>query len=522
MGTKTVNTEALRALMGRVVDDLPDAMLLVEGVASDGVSRRIVFVNRAFTIMTGFTAEEAIGQTPDITVGPETDRDALRQIQRARDANEHARVEILKYRKDRTTFWAEMDLMPVFDEAGALTHYCAHLRDTTQRRAAQLRRAETERLAAIGTLAAGVAHEMNNPLAYALMNLEFIDEELPALVSEAEDPTSSRWRELANTLAEVRHGVSRVAQIVRDIRSFSRLDTPAAPCRVPVLVERAVQMARAGMPECARITTHYDVTAEVVADAGRLSQVFLSLVLNALEATPTTDGTNRCVDVRAFNEGDRVVIEVRDEGVGIRPEILPRIFDPFFTTKEPGKGTGLGLAISYGIVRSAGGTLTVESKPGFGTVARVSLPAASKTATASASSADPLRATSLRLRILIVDDEPMIGRALKRSLSDRDDVVVCQSGADALDLLAASREYHLILSDLSMPGMSGAKLYEHINDRWPELARRVVIMTGGASTESTQRFLAETKVSRLDKPVDLTVLRRILDNVRATYPQLPG
>jgi PAS domain S-box-containing protein len=513
----------LHTLMRRVVDDLPDAILLVEGIPSDGVSRRIIFVNRAFTVMTGFTAEEAIGRTPDITVGPDTDREALSKIQRARDANEHARVEILKYRKDGSTFWAEMDLTPVFDDGRTLTHYCAHLRDMTQRRSAQLRRAETERLAAIGTLAAGVAHEMNNPLAYALMNLSFVEEELPLLIAEAHDPLARRWAELTNTLTEVTHGVSRVAQIVRDIRSFSRLDTPAVICRVPVLVERAVQMARAGMPDCARIATHYDETAEVCADAGRLSQVFLSLVLNALEATPTHDGTSRCVEIRAFNEGDTVVIEVKDEGVGIAPEILPRVFDPFFTTKEPGKGTGLGLSISYGIVRSAGGTMTIESKRGCGTKARVVLPAASSSAVrAKAPVPDRLENAALRLRVLVVDDEPMIGRALKRSLSERDDIVVCQSGADALDLLAASREYHLILCDLSMPGMSGAKLCEQIGERWPEMIRRVVIMTGGAVTDSTRNFLEQSKVPRLDKPLDLTALRRILDDVRATYPQLPA
>ena len=514
---------SLRALVGRAVDELPDAFVLVEGVASDGVGRKIIFVNRAFTLMTGFTPEDAIGRTPDITIGPETNRDALEKIKHARDAREHARVEILKYRKDGTQFWAEMDLIPVYDEHREFSHYCAFLRDVTARHAAQVRRMETERLAAIGTLAAGVAHEMNNPLAYALMNVGFIEDELPELIAESKDPSAGRWAELVRTVDEIRHGVSRVAQIVRDIRSFSRLDTPAAPCRVPVLVERAVQMARAGMPNCARIATQYDATSEVIADAGRLSQVFLSLVLNALEATPANDGIARTVDVRAFDDGDSVVIEVRDEGVGIAPEVLPRIFDPFFTTKEPGKGTGLGLSISYGIVRSAGGTMTVESKRGLGTVARVTLPAASSVAAAQKGTpSDPIDVVSLRLRILVIDDEPMIGRALKRSLSDRDDVVVCQSGADALDLLEASREYHLILCDLSMPGISGATLYGRISQRWPELVRRVVIMTGGASTDSTRLFLEQTAVTKLDKPIDMTALRRILDQVRATYPQLPA
>jgi PAS domain S-box-containing protein len=509
-----------RALLARVVDGVPDAILLVEGIASDGVSRKIVFVNRAFTLMTGFTAEEAIGRTPDITIGPDTDRDTLAKIQRARDAKEHARVEILKYRKDGSTFWAEMDLLPVFDENRVLTHYSAHLRDLTDRRATQLRRAETERLASIGTLAAGVAHEMNNPLAYALMNVGFIEDELPALIAESADP--ARWTELTNTLAEVRHGVSRVAQIVRDIRAFSRLDTSAEPCRIPVLVERAVQIARAGKPECARIATHYDATSVVYADAGRLSQVFLCLVLNALDATPTSDGVSRSVDVRAFNEGDSVVIEVRDEGIGIAPEILPRIFDPFFTTKEPGKGTGLGLSVSYGVVRSAGGTMTVESKLGVGTVARVVLPAAAKSGLPPPPSSDRMGKAVLRLRILVIDGDAMVGRALERSLSERDDIVVCRNGEDALELLEASREYHLILCDLSMPSLAGAGFYVQVGQRWPEMGRRVVLMIGGGSTEATRRFLEESKVRSLEKPLDMTALGRMLEDVRATYLQLPA
>lgn len=513
----------MSALVGRAVDHLADAFMLVEGVASDGIGRKIIFVNRAFTRMTGFAAHEAIGKTPDITIGPSTDREALTTIQRARDAREPARVELLKYRKDGTTFWAELDLIPVHDEDGQFTNYCSYMRDVTERRAAQMRRMETERFAAIGTLAGGVAHEMNNPLAYALMNIGFIEEELPALIATAAEPGLERWGELGHTLTEVKHGITRVAQIVRDIRAFTRLDSPAARCRIPVLVERAVQMARAGVSDCARIATHYDETAEVHADPGRLSQVFLSLVLNAIEATPMSDGTERSVDIRAYNEGESVVIEVRDEGVGIPANVLPRVFDPFFTTKEPGKGTGLGLSISYGIIRNAGGTMTVESKVGFGTTVRVTLPAVrlDRDAAKDGPLNDAAGPKRLRLRILVIDDEPMIGRALKRSLGDRDDIVICHNGTDALDLLEASRDYHLILCDLSMPGMTGAKLYEHVAATWPELARRVVIMTGGAVTESTQRFLDESKVPKLGKPLDLRALRELLEEVRATYPQLP-
>jgi PAS domain S-box-containing protein len=514
----------MRALAG-AIEAMPDAFVLIEPIPTDGEQRRVLFVNRAFTRMTGYSAEEVIGQSPYMTTGPDSDPSALEIIRNARQAMQSCRVEILKYRKDRTTFWAELDLLPVYDEHQTLLNWVLFYREVTERRAQQLRRIETERLAAIGTLAAGVAHEMNNPLAYALMNIGFIEEELPALISATNHPATERWTELAGTLAEIRHGVTRVAQIVRDIRTFSRVDgSPGGRCRVPVLVERAVQMARAGMPECARIATHYDETPEVEADPGRLAQVFLHVVLNALDAIPPEKKADAGVEIHAFNRDGQVVVEIRDDGVGIAPEIMPRIFDPFFTTKEVGKGSGLGLPISHGIVRAVGGTMEVESRVGVGTTVRVTLPGAG---TIVAETSSPIRRDtrappSLRLRILVIDDEPMIGRALKRALGQFDDIVVCQSGEDALDLLEASREYHLILCDLSMPGMTGASLFEQVRLRWPPLAERVVIMTGGASSDTTREFLEQSSVPRLDKPLDLGAIREILDRIRASYPQLPG
>ena len=508
------------SLLGRAVANLSDGFMLVEGIPSGPDGRKIIFVNHAFTRITGFSAEEAVGRTPDLTVGPETSRETMRALNRAREVLDSIRVEILKYRKDGTTFWAEMDLTPVFDDARNFTHYCCVMRDVTERRAAAMRRMETERLASIGTLAAGVAHEMNNPLAYALMNLAFIEEELPALVASAADPAAERWKELATTMAEVRHGVARVAEIVRDVRAFSRLDTmPAGRCRIPVLVERAVQMARSGMPACPRIATHYDETAEVNGDPGRLSQVFLNLLLNALDSIPPEQARSRGVDIHAFNDGTDVVVEIHDEGVGIAPDVLPRIFDPFFTTKETGRGTGLGLSISYGIVRGIGGMMTVQSKLGTGTIVRVALPSS---AAASPCSAEPhvddanLVPPAVRLRIMVIDDEPLIGRALKRAFSRQDDVAVCQSAFDALDLLEQARDYHLILCDLSMPGMTGAMFYEQIAQRWPDLKSRFVIMTGGASTHAAREFLDGGVVPKLDKPLDLEAVRSILDRVRAS------
>jgi PAS domain S-box-containing protein len=500
-------------LLARAVGDLQDAVLITEGERGPDGVRKIIFVNRAFTEMTGFSYDEAVGKLPDITIGPETDREVLRNIQRARDALVPVRVELLKYRKDGSTFWAELDVVPVFDDSRRCVHFLGVMRDVTAGRAAHRRLMDADRLTTIGTLAAGVAHEMNNPLAYMMMNIGFLQEELPKLIASTSDP--GRWAELTTAVHEIENGASRVAQIVRDIKTFSRMEPQAAGrCELRPLIERAVQMARSGIPACAQVAMRCDDVPSVDGDPSRLSQVFLNLVLNALQAIPPKEADRRGVAVRAYPSADRVIVEVHDEGVGMPAEILPRIFDPFFTTKEAGKGIGLGLSIAHAIVRSLRGELTVESVVGVGTTVRVNLPRAANDAAASTGNLEAGTATARRLRILVVDDEPMIARSLERALKARDDVVVCGGAKAALDELDASSDFDAILCDLSMPGMSGAELFTAIAQRWPGVERRFIIMTGGASSAAAQRFLEQWTAPRVDKPIDLVFLRDLLDRLR--------
>jgi PAS domain S-box-containing protein len=503
-------------VLARAVGNLQDAVLITEGERGPDGVRRIIFVNRAFSEMTGFTYEEAVGQLPDITIGPESDRDVLRLIQSARDALVPVRVELLKYRKDRTMFWAELDVVPVLDESRRCTLFLGLMRDVSERRTTHRRLMEADRLTTIGTLAAGVAHEMNNPLAYMMMNIGFLQEELPALIASAPDP--SRWTELRTAVHEIENGASRVTQIVRDISTFSRTDPePNGLSKVEPLLHRAAQMARAGIPGCARVAINCGPLPPVRGDASRLGQVFLNLLLNALQAIPRSDAEGRGVDVCAYESGEVVVVEVRDDGVGIPPEILPRIFDPFFTTKEAGKGIGLGLSIAHGIVRSLGGQLNVESTVAVGTLVRVSLPrmADELHARKSAPGEKAVEGVSqARLRILLVDDEPMILRSLERALKTQDDVVTCQSGKAALEALEASLGFDVILCDLSMPGMTGAELFATIARRWPGIEQRFILMTGGPCSETSRSFLADWKAPRVDKPIDLAVLRELIDAIR--------
>lgn len=554
-------------LLARSVGHLQDAVIITQGERGPDGVRRIIFVNRAFAEMTGFAESEVVGNTPDITVGPETDRAALMKIQRARDELRPVRVELLKYRKDRTTFWAELDVVPVLDEAGRVTHFLGVMRDVTERRAAHTRLLEQDRFAQIGTLASGVAHEINNPLAYVLMNLTLLEEQLPLLIASSREP-SSRWVELTRAISEMRAGSNRISRIVNDIQYFSRVDTPAnISCDIPPLLDRAIQMACTGMPSRSNVVCLYNGAGVedadrliALADPARLSQVFLNLLINAIDSIPEGETDRRHVEVKSFRQGPSIVVEICDQGVGIPPSVLPRIFDPFFTTKGIGGGMGLGLSISRSIVQSLGGMMMVESTVNVGTVVRVTLPIAKErlvhetgmrrkltvpslsgesalpldepkedesgegdkvaAQAAPASSASPTNEAHKSLRILIIDDELAIGRALQRAVAEVDDrVVVCERAQAALDLLEDGHDFHLILCDLSMPGMTGAELYDRIATRWPGLEQRILIMTGGAASDSTRAFLARSYVRRIDKPIDLGALRALLQRMRkrSTY-----
>jgi PAS domain S-box-containing protein len=522
-------------LLATAVGDLQDAVLITQGERGPDGQRRIIFINKAFAEMTGFTEAEVIGNTPDLTIGPETDREQLKKIQVARDALVPVRVELLKYRKDKSTFWAELDVVPVLNDQRRCTHFLGVMRDVTERRAAYTRLLEQDRFAAIGTLAAGVAHEINNPLAYLLLNLTLLEGELPALIASSREP-SPRWAELLRALNEMRAGATRVARIVHDIQSFSNIDSPrSGPCEIPTLLDRAIQLACTGLPTRARVVCLYNGEGnddgelpQVAGDAARLAQVFLNLLINAIDSIPQDQIDKRRVEVKAYRQGPSVVVEIRDDGVGIPPEVLPRIFDPFFTTKDVGRGMGLGLSISRTIVQGLGGMMIVESTVNVGTVVRVTLPIVRtvrdtgmrRKAVAQAEHVDvgneaaPSEAGRGR-RILIVDDELAVGRSLQRALMEADDeLIVCERGQGALDLLEAGQDFHLILCDLSMPSMSGAELYDRIATRWPGLERRILIMTGGASSDATRAFLERGSIRRIDKPIDLGALRALLGRMR--------
>ena len=383
----------------------------------------------------------------------------------------------------------------------------ALLRDVTGRRQAEELRVQlerSERLAAIGQLAAGVAHEINNPLTYVCMSVEALLRRLPSSPEEAY---------LRERLHDAQEGLERVVRIVRDLRHFARVEPDPRPQPVSLAhaIEGALKLADPHLRHRARVEVELGELPAVRGTEGRLSQVFLNLLVNAAHAIEEGHVSDNRVLVRARTAGDVVIAEVCDTGRGVAPQHLGRLFEPFFTTKPDGESTGLGLSICRSIVNAYGGDISAESEVGVGTCIRVRLPVWSGTAPTS------VRAPSSsgehegpRGRVLLVDDEPAILRALVDVLSEHHDVVTASSGNEARAILSRDGAFDAVLCDLLMGHGTGIELVVWLEASAPELAHRVVLMSGGATTPEAERFLHERAHRALAKPLAVAdVLRKI-------------
>jgi signal transduction histidine kinase len=391
----------------------------------------------------------------------------------------------------------------------------------SEHRELQARLAQTDRLTSLGTLAAGVAHEINNPLAYVLLNLGYVSEELPRLLKSIHrapthgQGTRSSADEVLLAIEHARNGAERIRDIVRGLKTFSRPENESrVPLDVTQVLEATLAMVGNEIRHRARLVKAFTPVPEVVANEARLGQVFLNLLVNATQAlSDDRPSVNEIRVVVAPSGADRVVVEVHDNGVGIPPQVRGRIFEPFFTTKPVGIGTGLGLAICHGIVTSLGGALTFDSEVGKGTTFRVELPGANRTiGTAAAERASAPRPTSppkrapASARILVVDDEPIVCHSLERLLAKEGEVFATPSARQALDRIQAGERFELVLCDLMLPEMDAPTLYEEIRKIDRAQAEKMVFMTGGVFTMRVRDFLSRVPNPRLGKPFDVEAL----------------
>jgi PAS domain S-box-containing protein len=397
---------------------------------------------------------------------------------------------------------------PILDENGKLLGVVVVFRDVSESRRLQRRLEFAERLASLGTLAAGVAHEINNPLSFVVANVDFVLRELKRAQPQLQ---GMPWLEdVLAALSEAQVGVERVTQIVSELRAFARPATvPFGRIDVNRVLASAIDMVANELGRV-RVSTMYTPVPAVLANETRLGQVFMNLLVNASQAIAANGGRTGEVQIRTGDtETGQIVIEIRDDGCGMAPDVLKRIFDPFFTTKEPGRGTGLGLAVCHGIVTSLGGDIEVQSKLGEGTAFFVTLPAAPPEATAPQSFTEAPAAGGAA-RVLVVDDEPMVRNTLSRMLARDYRITVAQDAQDALAMISRGDRFDVILSDVSMAGMTGMELHDALRVGHADQALRMVFLSGGAFTGETIDFLRHMSQRHLEKPFALSQLRGLI------------
>jgi PAS domain S-box-containing protein len=403
------------------------------------------------------------------------------------------------------------------DRAGAPLRALGTISDVTERNRLKASLALADRMASVGTLAAGVAHEMNNPLTYVTANLAHARDviERSAALRGAPAGVGLLMNELRGALDDALQGADRVARIVRDLKTFSRDDESRQPVDVRVALESALQLARGEIKRRARLVKDIGPVPLVDASESRLGQVFLNLLVNAAQAIPDGAMERHQIRVSTRQHDGRVEIAVEDTGCGIPREVLDRIFDPFFTTKPVGTGTGLGLAICHEIVAAFGGEIAVESEVGQGTRFTVRLkPSSSVTAAPALVAAPPVpeRAAPRRARILVVDDEPLVAEAIERVLATEHDVVAVGGGRLALER-AAANAFDVVVCDLLMPEMSGVDLWVELGRRNPALAARTILVTGAGQEEEVRGAMGGFAGPIVEKPFTAADLRAAVAEV---------
>ncbi|MEM6533819.1 MAG: ATP-binding protein [Myxococcota bacterium] len=381
---------------------------------------------------------------------------------------------------------------------------------TSRRRARELERQlyHADRLASIGRLASGVAHEVNNPAAFILANQNHasstLDAAIEGLNSDASDVVAL-LQECKSLLSDNRIGTERIAAIVEQLLSFARADGQSVEA---LLVADAVEVARKltlnDLHHRARFKLVDEQNRALVADRGKLIQLFTNLIVNAVDAITPGDADANEIRVEVSADDEAVTVRVRDTGVGIAPDDQERIFEPFFTTKPFGRGTGLGLSLCAEIVGYHQGTVDCASAVGQGTEFVITFPYDNGLESDDSVSDAVLPVLSRKPRVLFIDDDEFVRRAIVRELRKRYEVVEAVSAEDALRLFETDQDFDTVICDLMMPNVDGATLWRRAAESWAKLGERFLFLTGGGALEDSDVHPAN--VPTLRKPVDWNLL----------------
>lgn len=488
--SRLVASERWTAMLLRAIGD---------GVIATDAEGRVSFLNPAAEQITGWTAAEALGRAVEEVCPVSRDGGPLvHPLARTLRTGERTALEAgaeLETRRGVRRVIADT-AAPIVGDRGVVGAVMV-FQDVTEQRALAQRVAQSERLAALGQMAEGLMHELNNPLAYVLANARFA---LTRLEDEARQRGTEAVSEALEAVRDAHEGADRIAGLVHELRQVVRSESaPREHVRLEDAVAMAVHMLRALDEEHGRVRLELSPGPRVRANAGQLAQVVLALVRNALAATSRAGKLEAKVLVRTgMTAAGHARLEVEDVGVGMTPDVVARIFDPFFTTQPPGQGLGLGLSICHRIVSDHGGTLRVRTEPGVGSCFTVEVPP-SAAAPEQASGRRVSAAPDVPLRVLVVDDDAPVGRAIRRTLAAHQ-VELETSPVRALERFELGERYDVVVCDVRMPILTGPEFHVRLRAIDAAQAARVVFVTGGPVSPAVRRHVDAAGVSLVHKP----------------------
>jgi PAS domain S-box-containing protein len=484
-----------------------------EGYYEVDVAGSYTFLNDVVCAMLGYTRKELMGMNYRIYTPEEDIRSVYKVYNEVYRTGKPRRwYPMVNIGKDGTRIFVENSILPIRNPEGEINGFRGISRDVTERKRMEEERLQMEqkaqlasRLASVGEMASGIAHEINNPLTgvigYAQLLLQ---EDLP--------------ENIRKDLETINDGAQRVANVIQRLLAFARQSKPQRTyvhineVVATTLDLRGYHLETSNIKVAAQLAPDLPVT---IADAGQLQQVFLNLIVNAETEMKLARGSGK-LSVKTQQTDNIIRISFKDDGPGIVEENLERIFDPFFTTRQVGQGTGLGLSVCYGIVSEHGGRIYAESKPGRGATFIVELPII--TEDKQLEFAEPAVQEQQKVtgaKILVVDDEPVVREFISKVLTDEGhQVETVDNGEDALKMVKSKR-YRIILLDIKMPGMSGIELYKRFQKIAPSLARRVVFVTGDIMGARTTAFLSKAKSPYITKPFDAKQLKIAINRIFA-------
>lgn len=461
------------------------------------------WLNSAAASVLGYQPEELTGRDVSETVHPHDQTAFASLLQHGTAARE-----IRFVAKDQSSIPLQVQ-PPISVSYRGRPSVLLAAHDTRELTRLQASLATSERLVTVGTLAAGVGHEINNPLGTLVMNLDMAVQELEAFPPRF---ASAELSEVRSMLVEATMATSRISRIVKALNIFAR-PTSHVHSEVDMrsVLDVSVKLALGELRHRFQLIRDFGAIPSVWVDESRFIQVFINLLMNATQAFEARPARSNTVHLRTFtDQSGNAVIEVQDNGPGMTQAVSAKIFEPFFTTKPVGQGTGLGLSIVHSIVTDAGGRISCDTKKGSGTTFRIQLPAYQGQ---SYSSDTPVRATNsgYRGRILVVDDDVSVTSAIARLLRTQHNVQVLTSSRQALNLLKRRQDFDLILCDIMMPELTGQDIYERLQAAGLDIINRFTFITGGAPNQLVQAFLESVPNSQLQKPFNAQTLRALVE-----------